>query len=277
MNVFFEAGVPLDEKVKLVYLQNLESAYESDEGKLKQEVMFKKLLSDDNNASSFELAEMLFAQTNALPVEFFPAFTEELFEIGTDKAKNVASLFILHPDRLIREAVIAALPCLVDDFALPQATMSRLVMVRHWLDEPQRVLIDVIISNQRKKGTVFKDAEPMEMVNAQATELDGSGAQALFFLIKTKEKRYHAAGLLVKRGIGVKDAWLSPDLTREEAEKFSTQGMNQDLNLRKVDKAYVEMVVAHHIAKGVEIATTPDLSVLRLQEMLGLTLARTST
>jgi len=135
MNVFFEAGIQLDEEVKHTYLKHLETQYHSEEHKLKQEVMFKRLLADDSETPSYELAEMLFAQTSALPFEFFPAFVEELFSFDSEKAKNVAILFALHPEESVRDAVIQSLPQTLENVILPDAAMSRLIMLRHWVPE----------------------------------------------------------------------------------------------------------------------------------------------
>jgi hypothetical protein len=144
--------------------------------------------------------------------------------------------------------------------------MSRLLMMRHWLPNVEKGYLEELINSQRKKGAVFADLRQAEIIEVKATEMDGTGAQAIFLLLKRK-KGYQAGGLLVKRYYGIKDTWLSPVLSKTDAKKYAQHNLQGDFFLRKVDKYYLDLLIADHIYQSQKIDAVPHINLLQLQEL----------
>lgn len=269
INLFFSADIKLNDTVKNTYISMLEISQKSEQDARTQQILMQQLLSDDSDNSEFEIAELFFAQTSALPKEYFPAFVGELLSFKANKAINTAVLFLLHPDSAIRHAVLKDTKELFLNTLLPPESTSRLPVIRQWLPDTEKHYIDTLLLNQRKKGVEFATLTPSKIIDIHATEMDGSGAQAIFFLIK-HGTHYQATGVLIKRHFGIKDTWLSPPLNKERAKNYATQGMSKNIILRKVDKFYVELLLAHHIYQGQRKGSVPNVSLLALQEMMGL-------
>lgn len=270
INLFFEADIELNDQVKSAYLNILEESQRSEESSLQQQILMQQLLSEKSDASEFEIAELFFAQTSALPLDYFPAFVNELLNYELPKALNTSTLFFLHPLKAVRLAVFEHAEKLFGNVKLPEASISRLPLIRQWLPDNERGYIDSILANQRKQGATFAEQHYRKIVEVKATEMDGSGAQALFFLIKNKDKSFQTAGVLVKKGFGIKDTWISPHLTRLKAQDYASQGMTENIILRKVDENYSEKLIAHHIYHSLNEEQVPSVNLLKLQEMTGL-------
>lgn len=266
INLFFEANIDLNDDIKDAYLQIMEQHQRSQDSIDHQQELVEQLLADDSEASDYEIADLFLAQTNALPNDYFPSFLKELLSFKFKKAINAAVLFCLHPNIEIRDTIIYAANDIFGDITLPPESMSRLLMIRHWLPNVEKGHIESLINEQRRKGATFADLKCAEIIKVVATEMDGTGAQALFFILKRKAG-YQAAGLLVKRYMGIKDAWLSPVLSKKEAEQYASHSMDNDFYLRKVDKAYLELIIADHIYQSQKVDSVPHLSLLQLQEI----------
>jgi hypothetical protein len=269
INLFFSADIPLSERVKAIYMQILEKNQQMEQDLNSQQVFMKELLSNDSGSTEFEIAELFFAQTSALPKDYFPAFMSELLTFKEEKAINTAVLFLLHPDIAVRQTLLSYSSELFQQVDLTPASISRLPIIRQWLPDEEKPYIDNLLLSQRKKGIPFARHEKRKIIDIKATEMDGSGAQAIFFLIKQKS-HFQATGLLIKRDFGIKDTWISPPLDKEKAKNYATQGIGRDIILRKVDAHYVEALVAHHLYTGQIKGAVPNVMLLCLQEMIGL-------
>lgn len=269
INLFFGADIPLNEKIKATYMNMLENTDKTEQESESQQVLMQQLLSKESGSTAFEIVELFFAQTSALPKDYFPAFMSELLNFKEDKAIDTAVLFLLHPDPAIRKTILLQTAMLFRDIRITPTSLSRLPIIRQWLPEEERPYIDRLLQLQRKKGINFASQKPKNIVTVKATEMDGSGSQALFILLKHKY-HYQAAGILVKRKFGVKDAWISPILDKERASNYASFGMSRDIVFRKVDRHYTELLIAHHIYIGQQKGTVPNVMLLCLQEMLGL-------
>lgn len=268
INLFFDAELPLNEDIKELYLDVVEQNQGNEQAQAHQQAAVEQLLSDDSNASDFEVAELFLSQTNALPRDYFPSFLKELLNFNLPKATNAAILFLLHPIMEIRDIITQTAHIVFDDVVLPPESMSRLLMIRHWLPEVEKSAVETLINEQRKKDAPFADLRQAEIKEIRATEMDGTGSQAIFLLIKRK-KGFQAAGLLVKRYHGIKDTWLSPVMSKKEAKEYAKDSLYGDFFLRKVDQNYIDLLVADHIHQAQKIDSVPHLSLLELQEVTG--------
>tara|TARA_B110000879_G_C11143502_1_gene501383 strand:- start:5 stop:1672 length:1668 start_codon:yes stop_codon:yes gene_type:complete len=268
INLFFDAELTVTEEIKEKYLEVMSQSQGDDEAQEHQQVIVEQLLSDNSDATDFEIAELFLSQTNALPQDYFPSFLKELLTFNMPKATNSAILFLLHPTMEIRDTIIQHAGAIFEDIILPGESMSRLLMIRHWLPEVEKGAIELLINEQRKKSAPFADLRQAEIREIHATEMDGTGAQAIFLLVKRK-KGFQAAGLLVKRYYGIKDTWLSPIMSKAEAKNYAKDSVYGDFFVKKIDQNYLDTLIADHIHQAQKIDAVPHLNLLELQEITG--------
>lgn len=269
INLFFSADIPLNDQIKATYMEMLENSQKTEQESESQQVLMQQLLSKESGSTAFEIVELFFAQTSALPKEYFPAFMSELLHFNEDKAIDTAVLFLLHPDVAVRQSILTQSAMLFRDIRITQASLSRLPIIRQWLPDEEKHYIDALLQSQRKKGVTFATQDHRKIVELKATEMDGSGSQAVFVLLK-HQHHFQASGVLVKRKFGIKDTWISPILDKDRASNYASFGMSREIVFRKVDLHYAESLIAHHLYTGQQKSAVPNVMLLCLQEMLGL-------
>src|SRR5690606_17518584 len=103
----------------------------------------------------------------------------------------------------------------------------------------------------------------------KASEVDGSGAQGLFIHIK-QGRSNRLCGLLLKQGVGIKDAWITPPMSAADVKKYYDDAFDESVTLRDVDQDFLVLITNHFLATTVADGGMPDLHLLEIQELAGL-------
>jgi hypothetical protein len=215
------------------------------------------------------------------------AFQAHLAEDASAFPENhragIAAAVLAAPDPAVREAAIG---WLLDDGTAPRRDVAnlleqaaatglvsgtmlrRMITLRNWVPDGDRPALDAAIRACRRKGvecTVSKAAEVKDVV---ASGFDGSGAQSVFILVR--EGRKHAvAALLLKQGIGVRDAWVRSGLTKSEADMFLSR-VESELDIYDSDLDFARMALGHFIAVNQASDVMPPFGLVDLVERTGL-------
>lgn len=271
LNAFYEVQVDLTEELKEAYFElvNKEEVQVGGETQMTHLESIKNLIQELSHLSIFDIAENFFAQSYAMPADFFADLIEDLYCI--EEGKDIAVLALLHPKNEVREIAFTTLDRLMDVVLLTPLSLSRLQEIQYWYPESYHAYFDRWIKIQRKKGVVFFGLEfgsnPTK-VTIRATEIDGIGSQGIL-IRRGKNKKNRLCGLLLKVGFGIKDAWVTPVISASEAAKYSRQAFEESLALRKVDRGYFVSLVEHFLAMTVARGEVPSLHFLEIQELLG--------
>jgi hypothetical protein len=102
-----------------------------------------------------------------------------------------------------------------------------------------------------------------------ATGVDGSGAQSLFVQVEEPQRRSAIASLLVKHGLGVRDAWTNHGMTRREADGFSVE-ITASIDAFPVEMAFIRRAAGHFLAENLASAVPPPFGLLDVAETAGL-------
>ncbi|MCH9690226.1 MAG: hypothetical protein K0U24_02855 [Gammaproteobacteria bacterium] len=267
MGAFYDAQVPLSPALQEMYLAlaEEESAAFEDEGVDHIESM-RDLIKELADLNAFELAAHFFAQSHAMPTDFFGGLMVDLCSI--EEGQDAALLALLHPRADVREMVILALDNLISSLTLSSISLSRLQAIQMWMPEAYQDMITRWLREQRKKGVVFAKISPATLVKMQASEIDGGGAEGVFLQLKAGRST-RLVGMLFKDGFGIKDAWVTPGITVDEVTRYCHDVLNDGVILRRVDLNYICMVTNHFLALTLEKGNMPGLHFLELQEALG--------
>ena len=269
LNAFYEVHVELSDKLKNAYL---DLANDDDELTPDEEAShldsIRDLINELSDLSVFDIAENFFAQSYAMPADFFSDLILDLYSI--EEGHDIALLTLLHPKHEVREIVVSTLEQLMNQITLTPISLSRLQTIKNWYPISYHEQFNHWIKTQRKKGVVYQQKEITQpIVKIQASEIDGSGAQGIFVHLK-KNRQHRMCGLLFKYSIGIKDAWLTPHVSAGEIAHYYKDAFDDSITLRPVDIAYLTMITEHFLAVTMELGAIPDLHLLEMQEELGL-------
>jgi hypothetical protein len=100
-----------------------------------------------------------------------------------------------------------------------------------------------------------------------ATMIDGSGAQSILAVSRSGKKGLFG-GVLLRHGTGVVDAWVDVDLSRSKVNRLLKEAQMGGIFTR-VDKGYVDAMIQHAIATGIEHNAVPPEPLLQVAEVAG--------
>jgi hypothetical protein len=271
LNAFYEVNVELTQELKDAYF---ELASQDDESTTDLDPQahlnsIRDLIKELADLSIFDIAENFFAQSYAMPPEFFADLIVDLYTI--EEGHDIALLTLLHPKLEVRNIAIATLDQLMDQVTLTSITLSRMQVIKYWYGESYRPTFDRWIKIQRKKGVVFEPEPTPVTMKIKATEIDGSGSQGLFIHVG-KNRKNRLCGLLFKYDLGIKDAWATPFISATEVADYYRQAFEESVTLREVDVSYLQLMAEHFLAVTIEHGAIPLLHFLEIQELLGLRL-----
>jgi hypothetical protein len=268
LNAFYEVHANLTTALKDAYY---ELAYEEAENSEPDDGAhlhsIRELIEELADLSVFDIAEHFFSQSYAMPAEFFADLVIDLYEL--DEGKDIALLTLLHPSAEVREIVVAMHEEILHDICLSSLSLSRLQSIKSWYPRSYHAQFERWIKIQRKKAVVFHSEIKTPALSILASEVDGSGAQGLFIHMK-QGRRHRLAGILLKQGVGIKEAWLTPHLTKQEMQDYFNEAFDDHLSLRPVNTDYLQQMIQHFLALSIEQGQIPDLHLLEIQETLGL-------
>lgn len=269
LNAFYDVRLELSPELTQAYFDLIdhdETAHSENEVTHLNSI--RDLIHELSDLSDFDIAENFFAQSYAMHTDFFIDLMIDLFSM--EEGQDIGLLALLHPRADVRFVVVDALDELLPNVTLSSVSLSRLQAIKAWYPDYVQEAIHYWIREQRKKEVIFQQENPAQIECIYATEVDGSGAQGMFIHFK-RGRRHRLCGLLVKTGgIGIKDAWLTPYMTREEAVHYYAQVFEDTVVLREVDLDYLIQITNHFLAMTIEQGNMPDLHLLEIQEELGI-------
>lgn len=269
LNAFYEVHAELSPELKDAYFDLANDDDDlSPEEELSHLDSIRDLIQELADLSVFDIAENFFAQSYAMPPDFFADLVADLYSI--DEGMDIALLTLLHPNPEVREVVVAIHEHLMPDITLSSISLTRMQAIKNWYPPEYHTQFDRWIKLQRKKGVVFMNAAiAASVVRIKASEVDGSGAQGLFIHLR-KNRKNRLCGMLLKKNIGIKDAWITPVISRADVAHYYDEAFDDSVMLRDVDMTYLLMMTNHFLAITIEQGAMPDLHLLEIQEELGL-------
>ncbi|HHT0592859.1 TPA: hypothetical protein ACTXXA_001049 [Legionella anisa] len=271
LNSFYESHVELTEDLKNAYYE-----LASDEEELIPEGdpishldAIRDLIHELSDLNVFEIAENFFAQSYAMPADFFVDLMADLYNI--EEGADIALLILLHPKAEVREIAVHTLDQIIRVVTLSSISLSRLQTIKYWYPKHYHELFDTWIKIQRKRGVVFAPEPEVAKAVIRATEIDGTGSQGIFLHVR-KHRKNRLCGLLLKYELGLKDAWITPSVSAKDVKNYYTQAFDENVTLREVDLSYFTMMVEHFLTVTIEKGEIPNVQFLEIQELLGMRL-----
>lgn len=144
---------------------------------------------------------------------------------------------------------------------LSSSVRQWLVIIRGWLPEAeQRALAPLC--------PVGATGPAAYQFSVMASAVDGTGSQSFFGLIKTG-RRYAVVSVLIKLEVGVADAWVQRDLTKQMAEGMLSS-VAESVDLLESTPDYLLVVLRNALAVGKAAGVMPPFGLVDGLETLGL-------
>ncbi len=270
LNAFYEVHAELSDELKNAYLNlaNNEEEVIPEEDEAIHLNSIRDLIEELSDLSVFDITENFFAQSYAMPPDFFADLVTDLYSI--DEGTDIALLTLLHPKQDVRDVIVATHDILLPNVTLSSASLSRLQAIKNWYPAEYQPQFNHWIKEQRKKGVVFQNpSTSTPTLRLQASEVDGSGAQGIFVHFR-KNRKNRLCGLLFKQHLGIKDAWITPVIPRADVSRYYDEAFDNSVMLREIDLDYLHMMANHFLALTLNHGGMPDLHLLEIQEELGL-------
>ncbi|KTD66243.1 hypothetical protein [Legionella spiritensis] len=269
LNAFYEVHTELSPELKGAYLELAEREDDlTPEEESNHLNAIREMIEELSDLSVFDIAENFFAQSYAMPEDFFADLMIDLYSIDT--GQDIALLLLLHPKSEVRAIVAATMEQLIDTIQFSSISLSRLQAIKNWYPPEYQEQFNRWIKIQRKKGVVFHhETTALPSFRLKASEVDGSGAQGIF--IHVKQRRHNRlCGLLFKQDFGIKDAWMTPAIPAKDIAGYYDEAFDDTVTLRDVDTDYLLLLTNHFLALTLRQGAMPDLHLLEIQELLGL-------
>jgi len=268
LNAFYEVHVELSDELKQAYLELAGQEEEtSSVGEVDHLNAIREMIEELSDLSIFDIAENFFAQSYAMPADFFMDLILDLYSI--EEGQDIALLTLLHPKQEVRDIVVATFEQIMENIILSSISLTRLQVIKTWYPQSYHEQFNRWIKIQRKKGVVFAKENNKPHMRLKASEIDGSGAQGIFIHVRQGRKN-RLCGLLLRKEIGIKDAWITPEIRASDVTRYYDEAFDNSVSLREVDEAYLLMITGHFLALTISQNAMPDLHLLEIQELLGL-------
>lgn len=267
LNAFYDVHAELSVELKNAYLTLIEDEDSLPQDEITHLDSIRTLIQELSDLSTFDIAEHFFAQSYAMPPDFFSDLLFDLFSI--EEGQDIGLLALIHPEQEVRDVAIATLDALLPEITLSSKSLSRLKSMAAWYPAVYQDQLNRWIREQRKKEVIFNSYTPATIIKIFASEVDGGGAQGIFLHIK-RGRKHRLCGLLIKYGLGIKDVWMTPYLSNQEIKHYQKEVFDDSMMLRPIDLSYLQLIVNHFLAVTVERGSMPDLHLLEMQEELDL-------
>ncbi|OGV39248.1 MAG: hypothetical protein A3F46_06230 [Legionellales bacterium RIFCSPHIGHO2_12_FULL_42_9] len=268
LNAFYDVHVELSPELQDAYLDLAEEEpVPTGDQEINHLEVMREMILEMSNLSVFDIAENFFAQSYAMPPDFFSDLIVDLYNIP--EAQDIALLTLLYPRMEVREFVIATFDQLIDTIVLTPIALNRLQVIKDWYPADYHEQFNQWIKIQRKKGVVFQAEKDVPKMKIYATEVDGAGAQGFYIWLKERNHQ-RLCGLLVKIGSGVKDVWITPEMAAKDIARNFAQINDGTVTVREVDADYLSLMVNHFLAITLQQNGMPDLHFLQIVELIGM-------
>ncbi|WP_158746985.1 hypothetical protein [Acidisphaera sp. L21] len=241
------------------------------EAPLPQEIpqQFRRLLDEIGAASDnpFMVVEGLAETGTLMPADLRAYMTHELGLSPHAVLREAVPLLLLDPEPAVRHAAAAVLEQVTNPEMISPVMLRRTLLIRNWVPEAEREGIDQLARKMRVKGVTCAQWVVPSALSIYGSMVDGSGAQSL--LVTSLGKRAGLfAGLLLKQGFGIRDAWCDTRVPRREINN-SIKETQEAATWHATGREHLDTVIQHHIARGLAVGNLPSATIVDIAEQIG--------
>lgn len=210
-----------------------------------------------DGGSAYDLFNAIDTMLAAVPEEIQASLANHIATMDGPFFERCALFMLLSGSELVQEATIAGMFDRLDGAALNAETMTLLPMIRGWFasGSTQSGLDELIRVARRKTAFSQSSAAGSQIREIIASVTDGVGAQSLAIVLKQGSKNVLAM-VLIKTGYGVKDGFLVPPETNDDAEIMVGQ-LRAQTGANNISADTLRVLLEGALADGLENGFLP--------------------
>lgn len=219
-------------------------------------------------SSPFDAIHTLKSSGAMMPAKVREFMATELALSPQEILREAVPLMMLDDDRGVRRSAAAAMTQSARPETMTSDSLRRAITLRNWIPQADRSALDGAIRTARLAGVeigAWPAAQPE--LEFHASTIDGTGAQSIL-IVGRKGKKALFAGILLRYGTGVVDAWLDQELARGKVSKLLREA-RMSSPFTRVDKNFVDQMVQHAIGTSTENDAMPPALLLEIAELIG--------
>jgi hypothetical protein len=217
---------------------------------------------------AFELHEQLSDISQSMPPDYREVLVAQAAVAPFDLLRETAVFSLLDSSPQMRARTAELLAQTGPVGSISGRSLGRMMLLRNWLPEPERPLLDKAIHQARQNGTQPLPVPRRFVQQVLGTAIDGAGAQSIFAVAK-EGRKYVFGGLLVKQEVGVADVWCLHNQSKSEL-KALIRTIRSEVAALPVHLDFVGTLLRHYLAVGMKHGTMPPAGLLDLVESLGM-------
>lgn len=216
---------------------------------------------------SFAIHRFLDSNAEAMPEELRANVVMAVFAENEPAVREAALGFLLNNSSLARTRVAQLIGLAAPKGVVSPVMLRRMIAMRNWMPSADRSALDEAIQACRKQDITCASWPQPKTLDVLASGFDGSGAHTVLVVAKEAGKQA-IAGLLVKEGMGVRDAWV------RRGSKAETRALldevRGEIGLAPSSVDYAATVTRHFLAANIRSGIMPPFGLLDFAETVGL-------
>jgi hypothetical protein len=241
--------------------------FRSGKGAPDLDTLLERLVHEARPRDPFDLLDPILAEMGLMPVEGQAVLATGMLASSQPLLNELAVLMLLHPNAEVRTALAVVFRQGNLVRRVSALGLRRLIGLRNWLPAGERPAVDALIKDVRRAGVESAPLLPVQPISVYASTFDGSGVQGVCFFARDGQ-HYRIDWVLVKQGLGIREVWGGGGMTKREMET-RVREMTADANAATVHRAYLDRLLAHFIAVGLEQGTPPSPYLMSVAEKAG--------
>jgi hypothetical protein len=145
--------------------------------------------------------------------------------------------------------------------------LRRLIITRNWFSEDVRKNVDQAVTSARRARIECAPLQKKLVTTIYSSPVDGAFAQSFQALIPDG-KGHISCAVLLKKGIGVADAFVISLPTKKELKSFQEM-MKQEGAFIESSVEYFDQRICHGLAEGSVLGKAPNFWLTHVAEVLG--------
>ncbi len=245
-----------------------ENASTMDEANLAEmDTGFSKIAAECDH-DPFVIHEMLEQSTNTMPHEMRKGLAMAAFGNSEPSLREASLGFLLNASSQARQTLLELITVAATRELVTPTMLRRMIAIRNWLPKSDQAQLDTAIKTCRKHGIACAPWPAAKLGEVFVSGVDGSGAHTVLVTLQMG-KKWGLAGLLVKLGLGVSDAWVQKGLSRVEL-KQTLDHMRSQTDVFPSGANYLGPVVGRALGMNAKMDTLPPFGLLDFAEAVGL-------
>jgi hypothetical protein len=215
----------------------------------------------------FALHSVLGESAEGMPDEYRGVLAATFLSSSEPAAAEASIGWLLDPVAAVRQAVGSALADAAHKGKITPTMLRRMIAMRNWLPQDNRAALDASIATARRKGVQPAQGDDVEVQQLVCTGVDGSGAIGILAHCRSERKNV-LGSLVLKLGIGIRDAWAQEGVkTREIEHAFFEASLMDQVT---IPPEFIRIAAGHFLALGQQTGALPPFGLLRFLEALGI-------